>query len=1289
VGWFDHELNKLGGDAERLTSGAQHLAGHVLDDGAHGVGDALSAVGLGGAARTVDRAGDDVANDLGDQIPEKQLGQTTDPAELIHGDQGALTKAAGKLKAFSAAFGATADGLSGIDTEHWTGQAAAAFRARYAPQPDRWQDASSACGRAAGALLSYAQTVEWAQGQARQAIEVYQQGQQATATARATYAQQASAYNQAAQVYDSRLASGSSLGTRPTEPGSFTDPGEGLRAQAQRILTRARQQRDQAAAQAQSRITAATELAPAEPSFTRRLLGDVSDLYQADQLASVSFADGALQGTADMVKLVRSLNPDDPWNRTHLAEYVGGLSATGTALAHDALHPGALAEGLAGSGWSSDPAEALGRLVPNVALAVGTDGAGTVADAGESVAERAAVDSGEAGLRDAAADPASAGRSPSDMTLQGDPVDVASGDVILGQADVRLEGTLPLVVERAHRSSYRAGRWFGRSWASTFDQRLEVGADGAFFAVADGVVLAYPLPGEDGGPVLPASGARWPLAREAGGSYTVTDPQAGRVWRFASRSGYFVAESGRGELPLISVTDRAGHQIAFSYDEEGAPTGISHDGGYQVRVAAAGGRITALYLTGAGHGGGDVMLARYSYDGVGNLSEVVNSSGRPLRLSYDDAGRLTGWEDRNGWAYQYGYDADGRCVRAEGPGGTLSGTFSYDRDNLVTRYTDAAGAVTVYQLSERSQVATETDPMGNVTRQEHDEYGRLMARADPLGRITRYSYDQAGNLIAITRPDRTQAVAEYGALNLPVMITEPGGAQWRQEFDPAGNRIRLTDPAGACTESSYDQRGHLASITDPAGAKTRVRCDAAGLPVAVTAPDGALTRYERDGFGQITGITGPDGSVTRLSWTTEGRLASRTFPDGATERYAYDGEGNLTAHVDPAAGLTRTEYTCFDQVAARTGPDGARIEFGYDTALRLTTVTIPDGGGGGLTWGYDYDPAGRLTAETGFNGAVTRYAHDGAGQLTEQVNGAAQQLSYRYDLLGNMTERRAGNVVTSYGYDDAGRLVQAANPDADLRLDRDALGRVTAETCNGRTVRSAYDAAGRRVRRVTSTGAETTWDYDLAGRPLRLQAAGQSIRFGYDAAGRETVRQLPGGATLAQQWDPASRLASQVLTGAAGVPFPRNGAGVRAAAGAGDGTAAAGRLLQRRAYRYRSDGCLAGVEDLLAGSRRFALDPAGRVTGVSGPGWAESYRYDLAGNITAAAWPAPPGSPDMVRGAGTQGPRQYAGTLIRSAGSVRYRHDGQGRVVVRQQVRLSRKPGTWQYTWTLAIVSWR
>jgi RHS repeat-associated protein len=882
----------------------------------------------------------------------------------------------------------------------------------------------------------------------------------------------------------------------------------------------------------------------------------------------------------------------------------------------------------------------------------------------------------EAGsLPEAAGDPGAAGRPLASMTTGGDPVDVATGDVVLGQVDARLAGVLPLVVQRAHRSSWRAGRWFGRTWASTLDQRLEVTATGVFFAAADGTVLCYPHPGEDGDgvPVWPVAGPRWPLARDGGG-YTVSDPRAGLVWRFEPRPGFYLSQdTGYGELPLVSVTARPGDRISFGYGPEGVPVSITHGGGYQVRVRTGGGRVTSLALAGAGEDGADVTLTRYGYDGAGNLAEVVSSSGLALRMWYDSAGRLAGWQDRNGWRYRYGYDSRGRCVRGDGPGGTLSAAFAYDEDQMVTTCADAAGAVTAYRVTGRCQVAEVTGPLGNTTRLEHDDYGRLVSRTDPLGRVTSWTYDQAGNLTAVTRPDGSQATAQYSELNLPVRVTEPGGATWRQDYDAAGNLTQVTGPDGAVTRYGYDTRGHLAGITGPLGAVTTVECDGAGLPVAVTGPDGGITRYARDGFGRVRVVTGPGGAVTRLGWTIEGRLASRAFPDGTAERFCYDGEGNLVAHVNPAAGLTRLEYGCFGQVTARTGPDGTRTGLGYDHALRLTKVSH-----GGLSWRYEYDPAGRLATETGYNGAVTRYSYDPAGQLTGRASGAGQQHSYGYDLLGNLTTREAGGVVSTFGYDAAGRLIRAQNPDAVVVLERDPAGRVTAEACDGRTVRSGYDAAGRRVRRVTPSGADTRWGYDPSGRPVRLEAAGQLIRFGYDQAGRETRRDLPGGAALTQDFDPAGRLAAQILTGSAGhgmtaAPLPPAQAGA---------PAGGGRLLQRRGYTYRPDGHLTGADDLLAGPRSYALGPAGRVTAVTGPGWAERYAYDPAGNITSAAWPAPgPGPAGPWPGADTQGPRQHAGTLITRAGRVRYQHDRRGRITARQRTRDSRKPGTWHYTW--------
>jgi RHS repeat-associated protein len=498
---------------------------------------------------------------------------------------------------------------------------------------------------------------------------------------------------------------------------------------------------------------------------------------------------------------------------------------------------------------------------------------------------------------------------------------------------------------------------------------------------------------------------------------------------------------------------------------------------------------------------------------------------------------------------------------------------------------------------------------------------------------------------------------EWNGLRLPVTVVEPDGARWTRDYDDRGNLSAVVDPAGARTAFSYGDGGRLATVTDALGHVRRVETDAAGLPTAVVDPLGATTRYTRDAFGRVVAVTDPLGGVTRYGWTAEGGLASRSAPDGAVERWAYDGEGNLVEHVDAAGLVTRTEVTHFDLPSARTTPDGARLEFAYDTELRLTAVTNPQG----LVWRYDYDPAGNLIRETDFNGRVLTYVHDAAGQLVERTNGMGETVRFARNPLGDVVEKRGPDGVTTFAYDAAGRVVRAANADADVVYRRDALGRVLSETCNGRTVASAYDAIGRRVRRVTPSGADSLWDYDENDRPLALHTAGRVLRFGHDAAGRQVERSLDTGVVLAQAWDAGHRLLSQTVTAG------------------GPGTARQARLVQRRDYSYSSDGYVTEVDDMLAGLRRFDLDPARRVTAVRGADWQERYAYDAAGNVTDASWPAP-ARPDGLDAA-ARGGREYAGTLIRRAGAVRYEHDAQGRVTLRQQKRLSAKPRTWRYSW--------
>jgi RHS repeat-associated protein len=862
-------------------------------------------------------------------------------------------------------------------------------------------------------------------------------------------------------------------------------------------------------------------------------------------------------------------------------------------------------------------------------------------------------------------------RDPDSVFTGGDPVDVATGDVILQETDVSLPGILPLVLERCHRSSWRTGRWFGRSWLSSFDQRLLITADRVIGAFADGRVLTWTYPnGSGGSPALPVTGAAWPLRRNPDGSYTVTDPQRGLTWRFERRAGYEASTGDQGELPLVSVSDRTGHEVVFSYDSSGQPTSVSHAGGYRIHVTVAGRRVTALTLAESDRAD-DVLLRSFEYDAAGNLAGVVNSSGQPLRFSYDNAGRLTGWLDRNGHSYRYAYDAEGRCIRGEGPGGALSATFSYEPG--ITRCTNA-GAVTAYHVTDAALVAAVTDPLGNVTRWEHDARGQVTACTDPLGRVTRCTYDDRGNLVMITHPDGSQATAEYNDECQPVQLTQPDGGLWRQEFDSRGRRTRLITPDGSSTRFGYDDRGHLADVTFPDGAVTEVACDAAGLQVEVIGPDGARARYQRDGFGRVTRVTAPDGGVTGLDWTPEGRPKSRTLPGGVPESWSWDGEGNLIRRVRATGAVTSYEYGPFDKLAVIRGPDGTRSEFRYDTQLRLTQVIHA-----GLSWRYDYDLAGRLVAETDYNGATTTYSYDPAGQLTRRVNASGQAVAYRYDVLGKLAEQAADGAVTTFGYDRAGRLVHARNADADVRIERDTLGRVTAETCNGRTVVTAYDAVGRVTRRVTPSGATASWDYNQTGQPAVLTVGEHQLRFGYNVVGQETRRELPGGLTLTQDWDLRGRLVTQVLAGPEPVGQPQPGMpGTRLP----EGPTVAGQLLQRRAYSHRADGFVVGIDDLLAGSRAIGLDQVGRVTAITGSAWTERYAYDPAGNITQATWPEPPSVPAAEwPDVGAQGSRAITGTLTSQAGNTRYRHDRAGRVITRHRVRISRPPDIWRYQW--------
>ncbi len=1214
-----------------VVDAGKKLTGELVDKGTDAAGDALDKVGAHDLANKVETAGDRIASDLGATPGEQQLGQSDQPKDLVHGDAKAIRATAKHLTDFYAAFDKVGDGMRRLNSSSWQGDAANAFREKFAMHPTRWLQAADACDAAGKALSSYADTVEWAQGQARDAIDLYGPGKKAS------------------DAYKAKLKAATDDKGKKQEP--TTDPGAAAVQRAHEILNEARRQRDEAGRTAASAVRKALAHAPAEPPPLTQLKADVIDGYQAVNTEILHFDAGVVKGTAGILNFARGLNPTDPYNLTHPAAYVQNVNMTLAGLVSTGAHPERAAKTMLDD-FMKDPSEGTGRLLPNLF----GDGAGLEAAFGRAALKEGMESAVETGVqrsaKDAAGDAAeNSARGKVDEHPQEhdtadprekvqadptDPVDLTTGKMYLPQTDVTLPGALPLVLKRRVESGYHLGRWFGPSWSSTLDQRLEIDSEGVVLVTEDGLLLAYPHPAP-GLPALPSHGPRWPLDREDGG-YTVTDPHTRRVWHFTDRTENLAV--------LEQIDDRNGNWITFEYDTEGTPLAIVSSGGYEVRVTTEADRITAFHLATTGE-----ELKRYGYTD-GNLTEVTNSSGLPLRFTYDGEGRVTSWTDTNDRGYTYEYDDQDRCTAEGGTHGHMTLRLSYDeRDpesgHRVTTTTTGEGHTRHYVVDDARQVVAEVDPLGGVTRFQRDRYHRLLSRTDPLGHTTTFRYDETGNLLAATRPDGRETRAEYNELGLPTRLVNPDGTTVRQSYDDRGNRTSVTDPLGHTTHFTYDEAGHLTSVTNPLGRTTTVRCDSTGLPLETTDPLGGVTRYERDSFGRPVTLTDPTGAVTRLEWTVEGHLSRRTAPDGTTESWTYDGEGNRTTHTDPLGGISRFEYTHFDLLTSRTGPDGVRYEFTHDKELNLTQVTNPQG----LSWSYDYDAAGRLIAETDFDDRTLTYTHDAAGRLTSRRNTFGQATEFERNDLGQVIRKNAADQVTTYVYDMTDRLAHANGPDTTLTILRDRHGQVRSETVDGRELTYTHDEFGRRTARTTPSGATTTWTYDTSGRRTGMTASGRPIDFTYDEVGRELTRQVGETLTLEHTFDAVGRLTTQSLTGPTGAS------------------------LQHRAYAYRADGNLTAIDDQLSDTRRFDLDTGGRVTAVHAADWTETYAYDEAGNQTQAHWPT--GHP----GQEATGDRAYTGTRITRAGNVRYEHDALGRITLRQKTRLSRKPDTWRYDW--------
>ncbi|PRX49004.1 hypothetical protein B0I33_10336 [Prauserella shujinwangii] len=289
-----------------------------------------------------------------------ELGETTDPRQLVPGDPAAIEENVVAIRGRGRSMDQAGDELRKIDSGAWKGDAGDAFRDKFSYEPARWHKAGDAFTATAAALESYVATLRWAQGEAVEAIRLWQEGEAAT--------QQAMAQHETAvaRVAEQNRALAASGDPKQVPEPPFTDPGEAKRQAAREQLGRARQQLSEAGEQASATIRARGDEAPQQSFWD-----DVSDAIGGVGEFIGDFAEGAWETVSGTAELLWDLSPHHLL--TDPAAYGETWKGIGQTIASAVTNPVEFGKQLIGwEHWKNgEPGRALGQIAGGLALGYG------------------------------------------------------------------------------------------------------------------------------------------------------------------------------------------------------------------------------------------------------------------------------------------------------------------------------------------------------------------------------------------------------------------------------------------------------------------------------------------------------------------------------------------------------------------------------------------------------------------------------------------------------------------------------------------------------------------------------------------------------------------------------------------------------------------------------------------------------------------------------------------------------------------------------------------------------
>ncbi|GIO14791.1 hypothetical protein J19TS2_43460 [Cohnella xylanilytica] len=552
------------------------------------------------------------------------------------------------------------------------------------------------------------------------------------------------------------------------------------------------------------------------------------------------------------------------------------------------------------------------------------------------------------------------------------------------------------------------------------------------------------------------------------------------------------------------------------------------------------------------------VTLRYSYDGSGNLTSVIDAHGEVTNYSYYLNNLLKEKRYPDGSKESYDYDLSGKSWNTiiNRNGGTTKSYMSIFDKPYRIEYPD--GSSELFTYSPRGDLAKKIDQVGNESSFEYDESDNLTAKIEFVSRLkdrsiykrTELHYDESNNLmdsetfsyertsgtgvtpVKASMGDRTEYESDKaGRL---VRVSGPNGHETIQEYDRAGNIVvkkqKVEDNNYDITRYEYDVRSQLVSETLLVRMSDLAQGELVGAKFDGTYIDRVLssTKYEYDKNGQLKSRTDAKGNKTVFSYDLDNRLVQKKDPLNNVTSYEYNDNGQLTKETDGLGSSIFYEYDSMNQMVRKKQmtADGSYgiTRYFYDNSGNLIKEISPNQYDASLDHAassakmkgisYLYDVMNRRIATISPEGAAVEYvSFDALGRVVKVVDGLRYTGSLsgsagtvmEYDGLGNMVKRTdsLGN-SESYEYNVLGKMTKSTDPRGFVtRYEYFPDGSVSQVTyADNGVVKYAYDKLGRVISEINPLGAETTYTYSSFGTEKSVtDAYGKSTDSKFDLIG--------------------------------------------------------------------------------------------------------------------------------------------------------------------------------------------